>query len=204
MSSHSEQRGRRWCQISIVNKVLALLKIEVSEDMRAAIMTDIIRPRSPAVEECKSEKVKPGSWVVARLIARSHVELTQWALPTHHLHLWLIPWESVNLTSLSPHPPVHSTVLAAPRRLFDGYTWSWACVPMLWHHWMWRNCSDLDVAINPNSWQMVCWSWKWFQEERDRQIRGISEQRGRERIRKTVCSALGRIWLSSRGCWKNP
>lgn len=47
MSSHSEQRGRKCFQRSMVKMVLALLKMDVREDMRAAIITDIIRPLSP-------------------------------------------------------------------------------------------------------------------------------------------------------------
>lgn len=47
MSSHSEQRGRNCFQRSMVKMVLALLKMEVKEDISAAIITDIIRPRSP-------------------------------------------------------------------------------------------------------------------------------------------------------------
>lgn len=47
MSSHSEERGRKWRHRSMVKMVLELLKMDVREDMRAAIITDIIRPRSP-------------------------------------------------------------------------------------------------------------------------------------------------------------
>lgn len=47
-----------WRHRSMVKMVLALLKMEVSEDMRAAIITDIIRPLNP-----KSE----GKWRVGQL-----------------------------------------------------------------------------------------------------------------------------------------
>lgn len=49
-SSRSEARGLTRVQMSIVNRVLLLLKIEAKEDMRAASMTANIRPRRPAVE----------------------------------------------------------------------------------------------------------------------------------------------------------
>lgn len=47
MSSHSEARDLKLFHRSMVKMVLALLKMEVSEDMRAAIITAIIKPRSP-------------------------------------------------------------------------------------------------------------------------------------------------------------
>lgn len=47
MSSHSEARDLKLLHMSMVKMVLALLKIEVREDMRAAIITAIIRPLSP-------------------------------------------------------------------------------------------------------------------------------------------------------------
>ena len=47
MSSHSEALGRRCLHRSKVKMVLELLKMEVREDMRAAIITAIIRPRRP-------------------------------------------------------------------------------------------------------------------------------------------------------------
>ena len=40
--------------MSMVKRVLALLKMEVKELMREAIMTDSIRPRSPGREEALS------------------------------------------------------------------------------------------------------------------------------------------------------
>lgn len=47
MSSHSEAARRKYLHKSMVNRVLELLKMEVSDDMRAAIITAIIRPRRP-------------------------------------------------------------------------------------------------------------------------------------------------------------
>lgn len=47
ISSHSEAARRKYLHKSIVNRVLELLKMEVREDMRAAIITAIIRPRRP-------------------------------------------------------------------------------------------------------------------------------------------------------------
>lgn len=46
-SSRSLARGRSHFQMSMVKSVLLLLKMEVSEDMRAAIITAIISPRRP-------------------------------------------------------------------------------------------------------------------------------------------------------------
>lgn len=47
MSSHSEASDLKLFHRSKVKMVLELLKIEVSDDMRAAIITAIIRPRRP-------------------------------------------------------------------------------------------------------------------------------------------------------------
>lgn len=47
ISSHSVARDRKVFHTSMVKIVLALLKMEVREDMRAAIITAIIKPRSP-------------------------------------------------------------------------------------------------------------------------------------------------------------
>lgn len=47
ISSHSVARVRKVFHTSMVKMVLALLKMEVREDMRAAIITAIIKPRSP-------------------------------------------------------------------------------------------------------------------------------------------------------------
>lgn len=47
MSSHSDALDLKLLHKSMVKSVLALLKMEVSEDMRAAIITAIIRPRNP-------------------------------------------------------------------------------------------------------------------------------------------------------------
>lgn len=51
MSSLSDACRLMRCQMSIVKRVLLLLNIEVREDMRAAIITAIIRPRIPAGEK---------------------------------------------------------------------------------------------------------------------------------------------------------
>lgn len=48
MSSRSAACGRMRVQMSIVNRVLLLLKMEAKEDMRAANMTASISPRNPA------------------------------------------------------------------------------------------------------------------------------------------------------------
>lgn len=48
MSSLSDACRLMRSQMSIVKRVLLLLNIEVREDMRAAIITAIIRPRIPA------------------------------------------------------------------------------------------------------------------------------------------------------------
>lgn len=50
-SSRSPARGRSRLQMSMVKSVLLLLKMEVSDDMSAAIITAIIRPRRPAVRD---------------------------------------------------------------------------------------------------------------------------------------------------------
>lgn len=55
-SSCSVERGRMRVQMSMVNRVLLLLKMEAKEDMRAASMTASIRPRKPAGR-------KEGRWV---------------------------------------------------------------------------------------------------------------------------------------------
>lgn len=47
MSSHSEASDLKLFHKSMVKMVLELLKMEVSDDMRAAIITAIIRPRRP-------------------------------------------------------------------------------------------------------------------------------------------------------------
>ena len=46
-SSFSVARGRCFFQMSMVKSVELLLKMEVSDDIRAAIITAIIRPRKP-------------------------------------------------------------------------------------------------------------------------------------------------------------
>lgn len=47
-SSRSLARGRSRLQMSMVNSVLLLLKMDVREDMSAAIITAIMSPRRPA------------------------------------------------------------------------------------------------------------------------------------------------------------
>lgn len=47
ISSHSDARDLKVFHRSMVKMVLELLKMEVREDMRAAIITAIIKPRSP-------------------------------------------------------------------------------------------------------------------------------------------------------------
>lgn len=51
MSSRSAACGRMRVQMSMVNRVLLLLKMEAKEDMRAANMTASISPRNPAQRE---------------------------------------------------------------------------------------------------------------------------------------------------------
>lgn len=46
-SSRSPAQGRNFLQMSMVKSVLLLLKMEVSDDMSAAIITAIISPRRP-------------------------------------------------------------------------------------------------------------------------------------------------------------
>lgn len=50
MSSRSVDCGLIRVQMSMVNRVLLLLKMEAKEDMRAANITASIRPRKPAAE----------------------------------------------------------------------------------------------------------------------------------------------------------
>lgn len=51
MSSHSVAADLKVFHMSMVKMVLELLKMEVREDMRAAIITAIISPRSPKTDE---------------------------------------------------------------------------------------------------------------------------------------------------------
>lgn len=53
MSSLSDAWRLMRSQMSMVKSVLLLLNIEVREDIRAAIITAIIRPRIPAVKKNK-------------------------------------------------------------------------------------------------------------------------------------------------------
>lgn len=52
-SSFSEACGRCFFQMSMVKRVELLLKMEVSEDIRAAIITAIMSPRKPATHRWK-------------------------------------------------------------------------------------------------------------------------------------------------------
>lgn len=58
-SSRSPARGRSRLQMSMVKSVLLLLKMEVSDDMSAAIITAIIRPRRPAVRDAAGLPASP-------------------------------------------------------------------------------------------------------------------------------------------------
>lgn len=58
ISSHSEALVLKLFHRSMVKMVLALLKTEVSEDMRAAIITAIINPLSPNRENTHTELTK--------------------------------------------------------------------------------------------------------------------------------------------------
>lgn len=55
MSSLSAAWGLMRVQMSMVNRVLLLLKMEAREDMRAASITASIRPRKPAGRGVKKE-----------------------------------------------------------------------------------------------------------------------------------------------------
>lgn len=58
MSSRSVDCGLIRVQMSMVNRVLLLLKMEAKEDMRAANITASMRPRKPA-----AERRQEGRWV---------------------------------------------------------------------------------------------------------------------------------------------
>lgn len=51
-SSLSVASGLILCQISMVNSVAALLNMDVSDDIRADIITAIIKPFSPGDKDC--------------------------------------------------------------------------------------------------------------------------------------------------------
>lgn len=55
MSSLSVACGLMRVQMSMVNRVLLLLKMEAKEDMRAASITANIRPRNPAQTDIRKE-----------------------------------------------------------------------------------------------------------------------------------------------------
>lgn len=61
MSSRSVDCGLIRVQMSMVNRVLLLLKMEAKEDIRAANITASIRPRKPA-----AERRQEGRWVEDR------------------------------------------------------------------------------------------------------------------------------------------
>lgn len=62
ISSCSVAFLRKRCHTSMVNRVLLLLKMEVSELMRAAMNTAIIRPRRPGERRGRQGRaVKAGS-----------------------------------------------------------------------------------------------------------------------------------------------
>lgn len=56
MSSLSVACGLMRVQMSMVNRVLLLLKMEAKEDMRAASITASIRPRNPAQRQTGERK----------------------------------------------------------------------------------------------------------------------------------------------------
>ena len=56
MSSRSLACGLMRVQMSMVKRVLLLLKMEAREDMRAASITASIRPRKPAQRETAGRK----------------------------------------------------------------------------------------------------------------------------------------------------
>lgn len=58
MSSLSLACGLKRVQMSMVNRVLLLLKMEVREDMRAAIITAIINPRMPGEDRHRYNRLK--------------------------------------------------------------------------------------------------------------------------------------------------
>lgn len=58
ISSHSDALALKLFHRSMVKMVLELLKMEVREDMRAAIITAIISPRRPAREKRTETGIK--------------------------------------------------------------------------------------------------------------------------------------------------
>lgn len=75
MSSHSEHRGRKCFQRSMVKMVLALLKMDVREDMRAAIITAIIRPLSPGSRKiCAASLRIPNNHLLYAVPHRSSIK----------------------------------------------------------------------------------------------------------------------------------
>lgn len=70
-SSLSEARGRCFFQMSMVKSVELLLKMDVSEDIRAAIITAIISPRRPAkmhtqTLRCTWKHLKSVVWLLGK------------------------------------------------------------------------------------------------------------------------------------------
>lgn len=83
ISSHSVDWDRKVFHTSMVKMVLALLKMEVREDMRAAIITAIIKPRSPGRKGGGG-----GVWWLKRNVAFVDVQgdgLTWWQQLHDHL-----------------------------------------------------------------------------------------------------------------------
>lgn len=73
MSSHSDARDLKVIHRSMVKMVLALLKMEVREDMRAAIITAIIKPRSPGRENTERDWHKRDSIIIV-IISSMYLE----------------------------------------------------------------------------------------------------------------------------------
>lgn len=76
ISSHSEERDLKIFQTSMVKSVLALLKMEVREDMRAAIITAIINPLRPGREHKGSDmkQMLRGAYAVRTEVRTPHLQ----------------------------------------------------------------------------------------------------------------------------------
>lgn len=76
-SSRSAACGLRRVQMSMVKRVLLLLKMDAKEDMRAANITASMRPRKPAEmaggkedgERARDKSVKDGKRLIRRLLS---------------------------------------------------------------------------------------------------------------------------------------
>lgn len=84
-SSRSLALGLILLQMSMVKRVLLLLKMEVREDMSAAIITAIIRPRSPG-EEMVRLWLRTAGWVSPNVPEETHP-----ALHVHRLGFGNVP-----------------------------------------------------------------------------------------------------------------